>query len=119
MKRGVVAELRLGQPVKPVARTVVSDAAEVHGDHFVHRFGLAIGLRMEGRAHAQLYPGKPEQVSPHTACEDGVAVGDDRLRKAVELDDVGEKRASDGGCRVWVSQRNEVRVLREPVHHGE
>ena len=119
MERRVVAELGPGQPVEPVAWAVAGEAPQVHGDGLVHRLRLAIRLRMEGRAETQLDARLTEEVPPHPTSENRVAVADDGLRKSVEPNNVVEEGAGVGRGGVRLPQRDEVRVLGEPVHDGE
>jgi len=74
---------------------------------------------MEGRAETQLDARVTEEVPPHPTSEDRVTVSYDGLWKAVEPNNVVEEGAGDGHGSVRVPQRDEVRVLGEPVHDGE
>jgi hypothetical protein len=119
VKRRVVAVFGPGKPLQPSPRTIASDAAQVHGDSFVHCLGLAIRLWVERRAHPQGDTGEFKQLPPDVAGEDWVAVADDRLREAMESHNVHEERLSDGRCRVGVSKGNEVRIFGKPVDNSE
>jgi len=79
----VVAVLRPGEPVHPSSRSITCNTTQVHGDNLIDHLGLAVSLRMEGRAHAQLDAGHLEEVAPNVASEHGVSVAHDGGRKAV------------------------------------
>ena len=74
---------------------------------------------MERRAEAELDAGHLEEVAPHVAREDGIAVTYDGRREAVKPNDAVEEGAGDRRRRVWVTEGDEVGVLREAINHCE
>ena len=112
MERSVVAVFHPRQPVQPVARAIPRETAEVHAQHLVDGLGLAICLRVESYAHAQLDAGLLEEIPPHSAREHRITIADNRLGETVEAHDVAEERACDRHCCIGMTQRNEVRGFR-------
>jgi hypothetical protein len=49
---GVVAVLRLGQPVHPRTGVVSCNTLQIHGNNLVYHLGLAVSLWVKGRAQA-------------------------------------------------------------------
>jgi hypothetical protein len=70
-------------------------------------------------AHHQLSVCQAEQFLPKSACEDLVPIGDDALRKAVQLVDVVEEELRHLGCCKWMLQWDEMFVLRQLVDHHQ
>ena len=55
----------------------MNKALEKCFEALVHPLRLSIGLRVVGRAHAELSTSQAEQLLPEMASEDAVVVGDD------------------------------------------
>ena len=91
LERHVVDVFSPGQPAQPLARTIPSEAAEVHDDDFVGGLRLAVGLRMKSYSHVQLGPSEPHQLLPEDGSEHRISVRDNGLRDPMEADDVGEE----------------------------
>jgi hypothetical protein len=80
---------------------------------------LAIRLRVEGRAHAELYARQPKEIPPDVTREHRVTVAYDGRRKPMEVDDaVEEGPGHERGC-IGVTEGDEVRVLGEAVNYRE
>ena len=79
----VVAVLRLGEPVHPSSMSITCNTAQVHGNHFIDHLRLAVSLRVESRAHAQLDADHLEVVTPDVASEHGISIADDGGQKSV------------------------------------
>jgi hypothetical protein len=67
----VVAELRPRKPLEPLLRLTPREIAQVHGEHLVYCFRLAVGLRVECRRQMELDAGHHEQLHLEFAGEDG------------------------------------------------
>ena len=77
METGVIPKLRQADPAQPLLGAGMNKAPEKCFEALVHPLRLAIGLRVIGRAHAELSTYQMEQLLPEMAGEDAVAVGDD------------------------------------------
>ena len=119
MKGRVVPELRRWKPATPTVRHVMDRATEVHLHALVDALTLAIGLGMVRRGVQQFGARRGEELSPERAGEDAVAVGDNRVGEAVELDDIVPKDAGHLRRVGRMMKRDEVREFRQPVndHH--
>jgi hypothetical protein len=74
---------------------------------------------MKSEHHVKLSTHKPYELLPECRGEHGVAVGDDGLRNAVEVHNVGEECLGHYLCHARVREWNEVVVLAEAVNHEQ
>ena len=109
---GVVAVLRPSQPVDPGVWAIARSAPRVHGQHLVDDLRLPVRLAVEGGAEAKLYVGYLEQIAPHVAGEDRVAIADHGPREAMEPNDAVKEGVGDKGGSVGVAERDEVHTWR-------
>jgi hypothetical protein len=63
-----------------------------------------------------LNAGQLEEIAPHVSSEHRIAVTDNRRRKSMEANNTFEESLSNGEGRVWMAQRNEMRILGEAIH---
>ena len=80
---------------------------------------MAVRLRPERRAEAELDAGKCEELHPELAREDRVPIAHNRARETMEPYDLVEEDPGDGCSSVGVADRNEVGVFGEAVDDGE
>lgn len=66
---------------------------------------------MKRRATVELGADGGEEGRLERRHEDGISIGDEGFRHAVEADNVGEKRTGHRLRRVWVSEGDEVGIL--------
>jgi hypothetical protein len=112
MEGNVVAAFRQRQSLKPLPRTIISDAVEVHRDHFVGCFRLAVRLRVERRGEVQLDADEEEQLMLESAGEEW-----NRAQEAVWADDVCEEGTRHQGRHIWMDHRYKMGELGEPVDY--
>ena len=74
---------------------------------------------MTSCAETELDAGHLEQVAPHMTGEDWIPVDDDGCQETMEPNNAVEEGAGDRRSHVWMTQADEVRILKEAVHHGE
>lgn len=90
--------------------------AEVGFKTLVYLLRLAIRLCMVGCAAAQFNISKAKELSPKMACEDSIAIRNDRLRKSMQAVDVGHEGLGHGHSSEWMAERNKVAILSEEIH---
>ena len=83
LKSGVVDVFRPWQPAQPLMGTIASQVVQIHDDHLVGCFYLAMRLRVECRHHVELDSSEAQQLFLEDGGEHGVPVRDNGLRNAV------------------------------------
>ena len=119
MIRGIVAIFSPGEPIQPCARPVPSGAPQILGDRLVDNLGLAIRLRMEGRAHPELDTDEFEDVAPNMASEHRIPIAHNGVWEPMQSDNGFEERLRHCGRRVGVTQGDEVSMLGELINHRQ
>lgn len=100
LKRVIVSKLGEGKQVEPVVLFVIAENAEVGLKRLIHAFGLTVCLRMKGGGLTRINLEDGGKRRPEMGGEYGTAVGDDRVREAVETNDVRNEKLSEfGGVR--------------------
>jgi hypothetical protein len=115
----VVAELCPQLPLEPLSRPIPHETTQVHRDHLVHCFRLAVGLRVECRKQMELDTDHREQLHPKFAGEDGILIAHNGARDPMEPHDVVEEGPCNGRRCIGVPKRDEVGVLQKPVDHRQ
>ena len=119
LEGGVVDEFRPRQPAQPTARAITCQTAKVYAQDTVSHLRLAIRLGMERRTEAELDAGQLEELLPKGAGEHGIPVTHNGARDSMEANNLIEERPCNGGRRVGVPKRDEVRILGEAIDDRE
>ena len=115
METGVIPILHQADPAQPLLRAGINKAPEKCFEALVHPLRLAIGLRVVGRAHAELSTCQAKQLLPEMAGEDAIAVGDDVGWHAMQAVNMVKEDLSHLLSCERVKERNKVSKLAELV----
>jgi hypothetical protein len=86
-------------------------------NRLINSFSLAVGFGVLSRAHAKLCSRCLEHGLPELACEDRIFVGNQDPGKTVQLVHIVNENFRHLRSCVRVSQRNEMGIFGELVHH--
>ena len=115
----VVREFGEGQQVVPIVLLVVAIDAEILLGGLICPFCLAVSLRMEGCRKPFLEVEGLGQGVPKLRGKNRATVGDNRVRKAVEADNMVQEQLSEFRSCGCLGARDEMAHLCESVDDNE
>jgi hypothetical protein len=115
----VVGEFCKGKQAGPVILLIVAEDTEVGLEGLIHSFSLTVSLGMKGCGFPRVNLKDGSEGGPEVGRENRTTVRDNGIRKAVELDDVGDKELCEFGSRRGLETGDEVGHLGHSVNKHE
>lgn len=116
---GIVPVLCQSKPGTPLLRARMNETSEECFHALVNTLSLPVRRGVVWCAHAQSCICQAKKFLPETAGEDGITIGQERIRQAVQSIDLIDIHRSYLCCREWVCQWYEVAIFGELIDNHQ